>query len=107
MADQSVILTREKVEARDVSLDHLTNCRVEIQGTPSTLNISSMTNCTIFSVFSVRVQQLEEDREEDLDCENTTHGMKEDYTPSTLIVFQVYIYCINSSMKANISILAL
>ena len=38
MADQSVILTREKVEARDVSLDHLTNCRVEIQGTPSTLH---------------------------------------------------------------------
>jgi hypothetical protein len=31
MADQSVILTREKVEARDVSLDHLTNCRVEIK----------------------------------------------------------------------------
>ena len=49
MADQSVILTREKVEARDVSLDHLTNCTVEIQGTPSTLNISSMTNCTIIS----------------------------------------------------------
>ena len=29
MTDQVVILTREQVEARDVSLDHLTNCRVE------------------------------------------------------------------------------
>ena len=32
MTDQMVILTREQVEARYVSLDHLINCIVEIQG---------------------------------------------------------------------------
>lgn len=49
LTDQTVTLTREQVEARDVSLDNLTNCRVEIQGPPSTLHMSSMTNCTILS----------------------------------------------------------
>lgn len=49
LTDQTMVLTREQVEARDVSLDHLTNCRVEIQGPPSTLHMSSMTNCTILS----------------------------------------------------------
>ena len=38
MADQSVILIREKVVARDVSLDHLTNCRVEVLLQPSTFH---------------------------------------------------------------------
>lgn len=49
LTDQTVILTREQVEARDVSLDHLTNCRVEILGPPSTLHMSSLTSCTILS----------------------------------------------------------
>ena len=42
-------MTREKVEARNVSLDHLIYCRVEIQVPPPTLHMSSMTNCTISS----------------------------------------------------------
>jgi hypothetical protein len=37
------------VEARDVSLDHMTNCRVKIQGLPSSLHLSTMTKCTILS----------------------------------------------------------
>jgi hypothetical protein len=47
LTDQTVILTREQVEARDVSLDNLTNCRVEIKGPPSTLHMSTLANCTI------------------------------------------------------------
>jgi len=47
LTDQTVILTREQVEARDVSLDNLTNCRVEIKGPPSTLHMSTLVNCTI------------------------------------------------------------
>ena len=49
MTDQVVILTREQVEARDVSLDHLTNCRVEIQGSPLTITLLSLNNCSILS----------------------------------------------------------
>jgi len=47
LSDQTIILTRDKVESRDVSLDHLTNCRVEIQGPPSTLHMSTLSKCTI------------------------------------------------------------
>jgi len=49
LTDQTVILSREQVEARDVSLEHMTRCRVEIQGPPSTLHMSTITNCTILS----------------------------------------------------------
>jgi len=47
LTDQTVILTREQVDARDVSLENLTNCRVEIKGPPSTLHMSTLANCTI------------------------------------------------------------
>eukprot|EP00092_Neocalanus_flemingeri_P037704 GFUD01041050.1.p1 GENE.GFUD01041050.1~~GFUD01041050.1.p1 ORF type:complete len:358 (-),score=153.51 GFUD01041050.1:320-1336(-) len=49
LTSQVVVLTREQVMARDVSLEHLTDCRVEIHGPPSTLHMSTMTNCTILS----------------------------------------------------------
>jgi len=47
LTDQTVILTREQVELRDVNLDNLTNCRVEIQGSPSTIHMSTLNKCTI------------------------------------------------------------
>ena len=80
MADQSVILTREKVEARDVSLDHLTNCRVEISRYSfNPPHFSTLPSCQAQCQSQCWCTKLEEDREKDLDCEVTTHGMKEGY----------------------------
>jgi len=49
LTDQTIILTRDQVEAKDVSLEHMNRCRVEIQGPASTLHISNIINCTILS----------------------------------------------------------
>jgi len=49
MTGKTVVLTREQVKARDVSLEHLADCRVEIHGNPSTIHISNISNCIILS----------------------------------------------------------
>jgi len=49
LTNKTVVLTREQVNARDVSLDHLSQCKIEIHGSPSTLHISTISNCTILS----------------------------------------------------------
>ncbi|XP_017773001.1 PREDICTED: tubulin-specific chaperone C [Nicrophorus vespilloides] len=47
--DQELNLNREEVFKKDVALANLENCTVKIYGTPSTLHLSNIKNCKIYS----------------------------------------------------------
>jgi len=97
LTDQTVILTREQVELRDVNLDNLTNCRVEVQGSPSTIHMSTLNKCTILcgpvatsvfvdictsSTLSISCQQLRTHRttSTDIYLHTTAKAILEDCT---------------------------
>lgn len=46
---QTVLVRGEEVRGQDVNLSHLDSCRVEIHGSPQTLHLSNITNCTVLS----------------------------------------------------------
>ena len=49
MTGQTVVVRGEEARGQDLSLSHLERCRVEILGSPQTLHLSNITNCTILS----------------------------------------------------------
>jgi len=46
---EKIILTRDQVTGRDVGLEQLTKCRVEIHGSPSTIHMAKIDNCSILT----------------------------------------------------------
>lgn len=48
-SDQVLRLDRAEILKKDVSMEKLTNCKVYLQGIPSTLHLNHLKNCQIFS----------------------------------------------------------
>ncbi|XP_066254007.1 tubulin-specific chaperone C [Euwallacea similis] len=47
--NETLLLTREEIAKKDVSLERLSSCRVYLKGYPSTLHLNHLTDCQIFS----------------------------------------------------------
>jgi len=71
--DQTLRMSSEECNSKDLQLEDLTNCRIEIFGAPNTLKINGLVNCSVFCgpittsiflsnckdcVFKIAAQQL-------------------------------------------------
>ncbi|XP_054161401.1 tubulin-specific chaperone C-like [Oppia nitens] len=71
--EEPLRMTGEECNLKDIHLDGITNCRIEIIGLPNTLKINNLTNCNVFCgpittsifisnckncVFNIAAQQL-------------------------------------------------
>uniref|UniRef100_A0A087YRB8 Tubulin-specific chaperone C n=2 Tax=Poecilia formosa TaxID=48698 RepID=A0A087YRB8_POEFO len=47
ISNESLTMTSEEIQSRDVLLTHLTNCKVRLYGSPSTLHLKHITACEV------------------------------------------------------------
>jgi len=47
ISEQTLVMDRSDVQAKDVTVSGMNNSRLEIQGSPSTLHLANISNCTI------------------------------------------------------------
>ena len=45
--NETLVMKSEEIASRQLNLQNLTNCTVQVLGTPSTIQVSSLTNCTV------------------------------------------------------------
>lgn len=63
LSGETLVVTRDQVQSRDVMVSGLTGCRLEIRGSPLTLHLTNISSCTILTgpvASSIMIDQCQQ-----------------------------------------------